>query len=213
MSETLFARLVILLPFAGAMAVGQSQIDCSHIDLGSLYYAQMRGFDGSTGLFDFILEGLILRNELCEAKASGASLFFGGPGSPAAQLRPRAAAQSSLYGVGSRPVVYADLNGDGIPDLVQVTASNNGGSVTVELLNSAGVTSTTSFNVGSTTINEIVVADFNGDGFPDLAIADDGGGTAPGCLDSAQQWREWDLQSSEEDDGDRGSLPSFRRRF
>lgn len=96
-----------------------------------------------------------------------------------------AAVTVSEYGVGSETSVFTDLNGDGNPDLAQVETSNNGGNVTVQLLGASGnVISSHQYPIGSTTLSltDIVAADFNGDGFPDLAVGDDGGQVAPGAV-------------------------------
>jgi hypothetical protein len=74
-------------------------------------------------------------------------------------------------------VVVADFNGDGIPDLaVSSLLFNN----VVVLLGSksGGFTAATGspFTVGSTPVS-LVAGDFNGDGIPDLASANSGGGT------------------------------------
>jgi uncharacterized protein (TIGR03437 family) len=94
-----------------------------------------------------------------------------------------AAVPFSLYGAGSGSDAFADLDGDGNPDLVQVKTNSSGGQITVQILSGAGLTTATyQYSVGSTTINDVVVADFNGDGHPDLAVADDGGGVAAGAI-------------------------------
>jgi hypothetical protein len=85
-------------------------------------------------------------------------------------------APQQTFAVGNTPVfaVAADLNGDGRPDLV---VSNNADSTVSVLLNvtAAGAPIVTfipqqTFSVGGGPI-PIVVADFNGDGKPDIAVA------------------------------------------
>ncbi len=92
------------------------------------------------------------------ANPSGTFLQFGG----------------SPFGVGPAPiaVVTGDFNGDGVPDLAAANA--NGNSVTVLLGNGSGgftAAAGSPFLVGSGP-NSIAVADFNGDGKPDLVTAD-----------------------------------------
>ncbi|MGD1072736.1 MAG: FG-GAP-like repeat-containing protein [Bryobacteraceae bacterium] len=89
----------------------------------------------------------------------GAGGFSASPGSP--------------FAVGMDPtsVAAADLNGDGIPDLV--TANTAGNNVTILLGDGAGGFTTANgspFAVGSGP-DSIAVADFNGDGVPDLVTA------------------------------------------
>jgi hypothetical protein len=83
-------------------------------------------------------------------------------------------------------VAAGDFNGDGIPDLAVASGGNvdtqaafQPGTVTILLGNGDGT-----FTVKSTATTGIVpvsiaVGDFNGDGKADLAVADEGGATAP----------------------------------
>jgi hypothetical protein len=78
------------------------------------------------------------------------------------------------YPVGMEPrfVVVADLNGDGVPDLVVVNhvGSFSAGSVSVLLGNGDGTFQPAiKYDVG-TGPSSVAVADFNGDGIPDLVV-------------------------------------------
>jgi hypothetical protein len=84
-------------------------------------------------------------------------------------------------------VVVADFNGDGLPDLAATNFTSNSVSV---LLNTtpAGASTPTfaapeTFAVGANPIS-VAVADFNGDGRPDLAIANYNGGTVSVLLNT-----------------------------
>jgi probable HAF family extracellular repeat protein len=86
------------------------------------------------------------------------------------------AATGSPFSVGSSPysVVVGDFDGNGIPDIA--TANSGSANVTVLLGNvSGGFTAATGspFSAGTNPYS-IVVADFNGDGIPDLAAANYG---------------------------------------
>jgi hypothetical protein len=81
------------------------------------------------------------------------------------------------FATGSRPLAVAvgDFNGDGKPDLAIANSSTNTVSV---LLNTTPVGATTAsfapqqtFATGTGPVNDVVVGDFNGDGKPDLAVA------------------------------------------
>ena len=90
-------------------------------------------------------------------------------------------------GSGSYYVASGDFNGDGKPDLVVSNA--NADTVSVLLDTTAdGATAPTfapqvTFAVGATPYG-VAVGDFNGDGRPDIAVANDGAGTVSVLLDT-----------------------------
>jgi hypothetical protein len=95
-------------------------------------------------------------------------------------------APGSPFAVGTSPssVVVADFNGDGIPDLV--TANYRSNNVTVLLGNGSGGFAPapgSPFAVG-TAPQSVAVADFNGDGIEDLAVANNGGNNVTVLLGS-----------------------------
>jgi hypothetical protein len=84
----------------------------------------------------------------------------------------------TLYPIGTLPVsvAVADLNGDGIPDMVTANSLHN--NVSVLLGNGDGSFKPLVNYPGGPTPNAVAVADFNHDGIPDLAVANDvDGGT------------------------------------
>jgi uncharacterized protein (TIGR03437 family) len=89
------------------------------------------------------------------------------------------AAAGSPFTVGTHPqsVAVVDINGDGNPDIVSANSGNN--TITVLLGNGAGgfaAAAGSPFAAG-TTPAAVAAGDFNGDGRPDIAIADLGEGT------------------------------------
>ena len=80
-------------------------------------------------------------------------------------------------------IVTADFNHDGHPDLAVVNSVS--GDVTVLLANStcSGFKLPVNYNLGAgVNAVSLTVADFNGDGFPDIAVADAGSATSPGGI-------------------------------
>jgi len=83
----------------------------------------------------------------------------------------------STFGTGGKPssVAVADVNGDGIPDLIVANYGSN--SVSVLLGNGNGTFQPQkTFATGSGPMS-VAVADVNGDGKPDLVVANDGSST------------------------------------
>jgi len=84
-----------------------------------------------------------------------------------------------LYGTGAivpNSIAIADLNGDGIPDLAiahsSTSATNVNGGVSVLLGNGNGTfQAAVIYNSGAITANSVAIKDVNGDGIPDLVVA------------------------------------------
>lgn len=69
-------------------------------------------------------------------------------------------------------LVVADFNGDGIEDLAVADSNSGSGSISILLGNGDGTFNESTVAVsGSTSPSDLVEADFNGDGIPDLAFA------------------------------------------
>lgn len=88
---------------------------------------------------------------------------------------------ATAYPVGTQPywVASADLNGDSYPDLVTANTNPNGatGTVSVLLNNKNGTFGTaTNYTVGKSPF-QVAIGDINHDGYPDLAVTNNGSNT------------------------------------
>ncbi|MGH8337382.1 MAG: FG-GAP repeat domain-containing protein, partial [Gammaproteobacteria bacterium] len=72
-------------------------------------------------------------------------------------------------GMGARSVVSADLNGDGLSDLV--TANSDAGTVSILRRNKDGSLTPLPQLPAGKTPRSVTAADVNGDGRPDLVVA------------------------------------------
>lgn len=114
-------------------------------------------FNGD-GKLDLAMENSYYSSVLTVLLGNGDGTFTSAPGSPI-----------SLGGESSQAIATADLNGDGIPDLI----AGNSGELTVLLGNGNG--SFSPVTAGSLNVADplsIAAGDFNSDGIADLAVAD-----------------------------------------
>jgi hypothetical protein len=94
-----------------------------------------------------------------------------------------AAPQTFAAGTNPGPLAVADFNGDGMPDLAFASQGSNAVSVLLDTTATGSGTvsfaAPQAFAVGTGPAS-LAVADFNGDGMPDLAVANSGTTAAPG---------------------------------
>jgi hypothetical protein len=86
------------------------------------------------------------------------------------------ASTAAISSTGDNPVAIAvgDFNGDGIPDLAVGNDPQGGGSgsLTILLGNGGGTFTAAASPTTTSGVNSIAIADFNGDGFEDIAVSD-----------------------------------------
>src|SRR5207249_4553246 len=89
------------------------------------------------------------------------------------------AAQSYAVGIVPVSVAAGDFNGDGIPDLAVANLGSRPGTVSVLLAKGDGTFQAAYSYAASYGPRSVAVADFNGDGHLDLAVANQGGYPLP----------------------------------
>ena len=95
----------------------------------------------------------------------------------AAQAGQFAPAVNYPTGINPFGVAVGDFNRDGIPDLVVANAGGGAGTVSILLGNGDGTfRASREFDAGGSETTTVAVGDFNGDGKPDLVVANYGGG-------------------------------------
>jgi subtilase family serine protease len=111
------------------------------------------------------------------SNSSSVAVFLGNGDGTLAPAILNAQATSAPYWL-----TVADFNGDGIEDLAVANSVNGNGSISILLGNGDGTFKASTVSVSAITYPaDLVEADFNGDGIPDLAFANGGGG-GPGSV-------------------------------
>jgi elongation factor P hydroxylase len=109
---------------------------------------------------------------------------------PGATTPSFAAQQTFATGAGPDSVTAADVNGDGMPDLI---VANQGGRVSVLLNTTVPGAATPSFAAQQTFVTgfgpySVTTADVNGDGKPDLIVANSNDNTVSVLLNTTAPW-------------------------
>ena len=192
-TSRIFARMYLLLIFVNVIPAGMSQTGGPraqtnasrpiHSDAASSVFGVAQGHSSGLGIgqavtADFNGDGVpdlavvSCNSNFCDrGNASVAILIGNGDGS----FQPPAAYATGAYGPMS--VAVGDVNADGVPDLVvasQCASSGNctTGQVSVLLGNGDGTfKSPVPYSIGLGNSYFVAVADFNGDGKLDLAVA------------------------------------------
>jgi hypothetical protein len=146
-----------------------SKVDFS---LGSAIAAQ------SIALGDLNLDGRL--DAVVASQNPGFVSFLLNTTAPGASTPTFAAQTTVTTGAGPNSVALADFNGDGKLD---VAVTNQNGNLYVALNSTAPGATTAGFQAGlnygtGATPSSVTAADFNGDGRPDLAVANSSSGTA-----------------------------------
>jgi hypothetical protein len=119
------------------------------------------------------------------AVANYGDLFHNDPGSVSVLLGNGdgsfQTARNLSAGAGPNAVAVGDFNGDGIPDLAVVDKRFPSYGVSVLLGNGDGSFQTARFFGAGNNPQSVALGDFNGDGIPDLVVADAGDGQGTGA--------------------------------
>ena len=150
--------------------------------------ASVVNWNGSPRATTFVsssqLTAKILASDIAKASTSTVTVVNSPPGGGVSntQYFSIATAETSLSFLGpttyfsgftqNRSLAVADLNGDGIPDLALAQGEGGGGAVAVLLGNRNGTfPSAVTYNSGGVQTTGVAIGDLNGDGKPDLVLA------------------------------------------
>jgi hypothetical protein len=121
------------------------------------------------GVLDLVLATNCFGVDRCGGQVNGSASVM--PGNDDGTFQQATTYDSGGFHAGS--IALADVNGDGRPDILVANAyMENAGSIGVLLANSDGTFQpVTTYDSGGASANWIAVADVNGDGKPDLLVA------------------------------------------